>query len=214
MNMKTLKKSVFCILSALAVSILPSCSDKIYEEINTDPTKADHINPASQLTYAELQLFGDMNYVDVYRLYTYAFTQHLMGCWNTTNYGGQHRVDDNEMSRPWNNLYAGAMRNLTDGIAATKDDPEQVNLNAALRIMRVWKVLRSLNTTRRRNSTSCSSPNCVRLPVVSTSTPTPFPATPCLAATWMLGVRLPTRCACAMQCVYRMYCPTWQRRNS
>ncbi len=138
MNMKTLKKSVFCILSALAVSILPSCSDKIYEEINTDPTKAEHINPASQLTYAELQLFGDMNYVDVYRLYTYAFTQHLMGCWNTTNYGGQHRVDDNEMSRPWNNLYAGAMRNLTDGIAATKDDPEQVNLNAALRIMRVY----------------------------------------------------------------------------
>ncbi len=136
--MKTIKKSVFCILSALAVCVLPSCSDKIYEEINTDPTKADHINPASQLTYAELQLFGDMNYVDVYRLYTYAFTQHLMGCWNTTNYGGQHRVDDNEMSRPWNNLYAGAMRNLTDGIAATKDVPEQVNLYAALRIMRVY----------------------------------------------------------------------------
>lgn len=136
--MKTFKKSVFCILSALAVCVLPSCSDKIYEEINTDPTKADHINPASQLSYAELQLFGDMNYVDVYRLYTYAFTQHLMGCWNTTNYGGQHRADDNEMARPWNNLYPGAMRNLTDGIAATDNVPEQVNLNSALRIMRVY----------------------------------------------------------------------------
>lgn len=136
--MKTFKKSVFCILSALAVCVLPSCSDKIYEELNTDPTKADHINPASQLTYAQLQIYGDMNYVDVHRLYTYAFTQHLMGCWNTTNYGGQHRSDDNEMSRPWNNLYPGAIRNLTDAIAATGDNPEQVNINAALRIMRVY----------------------------------------------------------------------------
>ena len=123
---------------SVAVFVLASCSDKIYEEINTDPTKADHVNPSSQLSYAELQMYGDMNYVDVHRLYTYAFTQHLMGCWNTTNYGGQHRMDDNEMSRPWNNLYAGAIRNLTDAIEATKDDATQVNINAALRIFRVY----------------------------------------------------------------------------
>ena len=129
-------KKLFYIFAAIA--LLASCSDKIYEEINTDPTKADHINPASQLTYAELQMYGDMNYVDVHRLYTYAFTQHLMGCWNTTNYGGQHRMDDNEMSRPWNNLYAGAIRNLTDAIEQTKDDPTQVNVNSALRIFRVY----------------------------------------------------------------------------
>ena len=123
---------------SVAVFVLASCSDKIYEEINTDPTKADHVNPSSQLSYAELQMYGDMNYVDVHRLYTYAFTQHLMGCWNTTNYGGQHRMDDNEMSRPWNNLYAGAIRNLTDAIEATKDDATQVNIHAALRIFRVY----------------------------------------------------------------------------
>ena len=129
-------KKIFYI--ALCAIFFASCSDKVYEEINTDPTKADYINPASQLTYAELQIFGDMNYVDVHRLYTYAFTQHLMGCWNTTNYGGQHRMDDNEMARPWNNLYPAAIRNLTDAIAQTKDDPEQVNVYAALRIFRVY----------------------------------------------------------------------------
>ena len=123
---------------ALCAIIFASCSDKIYEEINTDPTKAAQVNPASQLTYSELQIFGDMNYVDVHRLYTYAFTQHLMGCWNTTNYGGQHRMDDNEMSRPWNNLYPGAMRNLTDAIEQTRNVPEQVNVHAALRIFRVY----------------------------------------------------------------------------
>lgn len=131
-----MKKKLFIILATVAV--LSSCSDKIYEEINTDPTKAAHINPASQLTYAELQIFGDMNYVDVHRLYTYAFTQHLMGCWNTTNYGGQHRMDDNEMSRPWSNLYPAAIRNLTDAIEQTKDVPEQTNVYAALRIFRVY----------------------------------------------------------------------------
>ena len=131
-----MKKKLFIILAAVAV--LASCSDKVYEEINTDPTKAANINPASQLTYAELQIFGDMNYVDVHRLYTFAFTQHLMGCWNTTNYGGQHRSDDNEMSRPWNNLYPAAIRNLTDGIANTKSDSTQVNVHAALRIFRVY----------------------------------------------------------------------------
>lgn len=131
-----MKKKLFILLAFAAV--LASCSDEIYEKINTDPTKADHVNPSSQLSYAELQIYGDMNYVDVHRLYTYAFTQHLMGCWNTTNYGGQHRMDDNEMSRPWNNLYPGAMRNLTDAIEATKDDGTQVNVYAALRIFRVY----------------------------------------------------------------------------
>ena len=129
-------KKIFVLFAAAIV--LASCSDKIYEEINTDPTKASRINAASQLTYAELQIFGDMNYVDVHRLYTYAFTQHLMGCWNTTNYGGQHRMDDNEMSRPWNNLYPAAIRNLTDAIEQTKDDSTLVNVHAALRIFRVY----------------------------------------------------------------------------
>ena len=123
---------------SVLVAVLASCSDKIYEEINTDPTKTTEVNAAAQLTYAELQLFGDMNYVDVHRLYTYAFTQQLMGCWNTTNYGGQNRMDDTEELRPWNNLYAGAMRNLTDAIEQTKGDSTKVNLNAALRIMRVY----------------------------------------------------------------------------
>ena len=132
MNMKRI---FFIAALALAFS---SCSDRIYEEINTDYTKADAIEPSMQLSYAALQLFGDMNYVDVYRLYTYAFTQHLMGCWNTTNYGGQHRVDDQEMGRPWNNLYPGAMRNLTDGIYRTDSMADQANINAAMRILRVY----------------------------------------------------------------------------
>ena len=123
---------------ALCAIFFASCSDKVYEEINTDPTKADVVNPASQLAYSMLQIYGDMTYIDVHRLYTYAFTQHLMGCYNTTNYGGLHRASDNEMSRPWSTLYPGAIRNLTDGIYRTADDPTKANINAALRIFRVY----------------------------------------------------------------------------
>lgn len=129
-------KKIFYI--ALCAIFFVSCSDKVYEELNTDPTRANNVDPASQLTYAALQMYGDMSYVDVHREYTYAFTQHLMGCWNTTNYGGTHLANDNEMSRPWNTLYPGSIRNLTDAIEKTKDDPEQANLNAALRIFRVY----------------------------------------------------------------------------
>ena len=129
-------KKIFLLVAAVAV--FASCSDKVYEDLNTDPTKSETLEPSYQLAYAEKQIFGDMNYVDVHRLYTYAFTQHLMGCWNTTNYGGQHRVDDNEMSRPWNNLYPGAFRNLTDAMARTKDVAEKKNIYAALTIFRVY----------------------------------------------------------------------------
>ena len=132
---KVMKKVFYIAIMALA---FVSCSDKVYEEINTDPTKADYVNPASQLTYSALQMYGDMNFVDIYRLYTYAFTQHLMGCWNTTYYGGQHRADDKETARPWNNLYPASIRNLTDGIVNTDEDSVRVNLNAALRIFHVY----------------------------------------------------------------------------
>ncbi len=132
---KAMKKLFYIAVLAFA---FVSCSDKVYEELNTDPTKTQTLDPSYQLAYAEKQIFGDMNYVDVHRLYTYAFTQHLMGCWNTTNYGGQHRVDDQEMGRPWNNLYTGAFRNLTDAMANTKDVEKQKNIYAALSIFRVY----------------------------------------------------------------------------
>ena len=138
-NILSLSASVLLSLS-VAVLGLSSCSDKIYQEINTDPAKAETMNPTLQLTYAELEIFGDMNYVDVHRLYVYAFTQQLMGCWNTTYYGGQQRVDDNEMSRPWNNLYAGAIRNLTDGLAHCNGNADMANIEAALRIFRVYVI--------------------------------------------------------------------------
>jgi hypothetical protein len=108
------------------------------ENLNTDPSKANSINPNAQLTNAELQTYGDLSMVEIYRNYHYAFSQQLMGCWNTTNYGGRHTLDNNEMSRIWTSFYPKAIKNLTDGIYRSKENASLSNINAALRIYRVY----------------------------------------------------------------------------
>jgi hypothetical protein len=108
------------------------------ENMNTDPSKAATIDPNAQLTTAQLQTYGDLGMVEIYRNYLYAFTQQLMGCWNTTNYGGRHTLDNNEMGRIWTSFYQQAIKNLVDAQYRTADDPEKVNINAILRIYRVY----------------------------------------------------------------------------
>jgi hypothetical protein len=108
------------------------------ENMNTDPSKAATIDPNAQLTTAELQTYGDLDMVNMYRNYLYAFTQQLMGCWNTTNYGGRHTVDNSEMARMWTTFYPVAIKNVTDAEYRTKDDPAKVNIYSALRVYRVY----------------------------------------------------------------------------
>ena len=90
------------------------------------------------MTTAQLQTYGDLGMVEIYRNYHYAFSQHLMGSWNTTNYGGRHTIDNNEMSRIWTSFYPNAIKNLTDGMVRTSEDPDKVNIHSALRIYRVY----------------------------------------------------------------------------
>lgn len=133
------KIKTFIILSAaLLAGISSSCSDSYMEDLNTDKSKANSIDPNAQLTTAELQTYGDLGMVEIYRNYLYAFTQQLMGCWNTTNYGGRHTVDNNEMGRIWTSFYPKAIKNLTDAILRSAEDGNRKNINAILRIYRVY----------------------------------------------------------------------------
>lgn len=138
--MGTMRKiKTFIILSAaLLAGISSSCSDSYMEDLNTDKSKANSIDPNAQLTTAELQTYGDLGMVEIYRNYLYAFTQQLMGCWNTTNYGGRHTVDNNEMGRIWTSFYPKAIKNLTDAIHRSAEDGNRKNINAILRIYRVY----------------------------------------------------------------------------
>jgi hypothetical protein len=139
-NYKHMKFRQYYITVLLVVSALfiGGCSDEYLENLNTDPSKASTIDPNAQLTTAQLQTYGDLGMVEIYRNYLFAFNQHLMGAWNTTNYGGRHTVDNNEMSRIWTSFYTNAIKNLTDGLVRTADAPDKVNIHSALRIYRVY----------------------------------------------------------------------------
>lgn len=95
------------------------------ENMNTDPSKAATIDPNAQLTTAQLQTYGDLSMMEIYRNYHYAFTQQLMGCWNTTNYGGRHTLDNNEMSRIWTSFYTQSLKNITDAQYRTAEDVQR-----------------------------------------------------------------------------------------
>ena len=131
-------KSYFTLILAAFTIFFTACSDEYMENMNTDPSKASTIDPNAQLTTAQLQTYGDLGMVEIYRNYLYAFNQQLMGCWNTTNYGGRHTVDNNEMGRIWTTFYTTAIKNLTDAQYRTTDNAEKVNINSAVRIYRVY----------------------------------------------------------------------------
>lgn len=138
--MKSIKSYIGTALTVCACAFMATAcsSDDYMANLNTDPSKAATVDPNAQLTTAELQTYGDLGMVEIYRNYLYAFDQQLMGCWNTTNYGGRHTVDNSEMSRIWTSLYPNAVKNITDAIRRTAGDDTKTNVNAVAQIWRVY----------------------------------------------------------------------------
>ena len=134
-----MRQSKYITIITMACALFfASCSDEYMENMNTDPSKAATIDPNAQLTTAQLQTYGDLSMMEIYRNYHYAFTQQLMGCWNTTNYGGRHTLDNNEMSRIWTSFDTQSLKNIIDAQYRTAEDAEKVNINSVLRIYRVY----------------------------------------------------------------------------
>ena len=134
-----MKKHIFNIASLMMLLTLggglSSCSDSYLEDVNTDDSKAETIDPNAQLTTALLQTYGDFSLMDTYRSYITGFTQYYAGGWNVSNYAGAVYPKDSEMAYPWNRYYQISIKNLVDAIHRTGDMP---NTNAALRIHRAY----------------------------------------------------------------------------
>lgn len=134
-----MKKHIFNIASFMMLLTLggglSSCSDSYLEEVNTDDSKAETIDPNAQLTTTLLQTYGDFSLMDTYRSYITGFTQYYAGGWNVSNYAGAVYPKDSEMAYPWNRYYQISIKNLVDAIHRTGDMP---NTNAALRIHRAY----------------------------------------------------------------------------
>lgn len=135
-----MKLSIYTIAFTLLTGVLSftSCSDEYMENMNTDPTKAAALDANAQLTTAQLQTYGDLGMIEIYRNYLYGFTQQLMGCWNTTNFGGRHMLSDDEMDRVWTTFYTNSIKNLTDAQYRTAQNQGKTNIHAALTIYRVY----------------------------------------------------------------------------
>lgn len=112
-----------------------ACSDAYMEDVNTDDSKANTIDPNTQLTTALLQTYGDFSLMDTYRSYITGFTQYYAGGWNVSNYAGAVNPNDNEMTHVWRRYYTIGIKNLVDAIHRSEDMP---NTNAALRIHRAY----------------------------------------------------------------------------
>lgn len=134
-----MKKHIFNIASFMMLLTLvvglSSCSDSYLEDVNTDDSKAETIDPNAQLTTTLLQTYGDFSLMDTYRSYITGFTQYYAGGWNVSNYAGAVYPKDSEMAYPWNRYYQISIKNLVDAIHRTGDMP---NINAALRIHRAY----------------------------------------------------------------------------
>lgn len=114
---------------------LCACSDAYMEDVNTDDSKANTIDPNTQLTTALLQTYGDFSLMDTYRSYITGFTQYYAGGWNVSNYAGAVYPKDSEMSHVWRRYYSIGIKNLVDAIHRSESMP---NTNAALRIHRAY----------------------------------------------------------------------------
>lgn len=134
-----MKKHIFNIASFMMLLTLggglSSCSDSYLEDVNTDDSKAETIDPNAQFTTTLLQTYGDFSLMDTYRSYITGFTQYYAGGWNVSNYAGAVYPKDSEMAYPWNRYYQISIKNLVDAIHRTGDMP---NTNAALRIHRAY----------------------------------------------------------------------------
>ena len=52
--------SYIAIILVTSLLFFTACSDKYMEDMNTDPSKADSVDPNAQLTTAQLQTYGDL----------------------------------------------------------------------------------------------------------------------------------------------------------
>ena len=137
--MKTIKifrKSRWYVAIALLLLLGGGCND--FDEMNKNPTKLTSIDPNSQLGYAQLLIFGDTRISTMGHEYCASFVQHFMGAWESSNFGGQFRKDNERTNNYWSRIYSLALNNLVDIIDSNQDNPLHHNVCVVANIMRIY----------------------------------------------------------------------------
>lgn len=126
-----MKKTYLYIALFGLLFIIPGC-DKDFEEINKDPVLPTSVDPVYLFSNALVNsAFYTLRYED-------EIVQQINTPFTGVLQGGNHNVwfEANNTSSPFNTLYGGAVKLLTDVLVKTKDDPARNNL---YQMARIWK---------------------------------------------------------------------------
>lgn len=131
--MKTIKY-----ISLLVLAVLLHGCTKDLTSLNENPAGYNELDPAYQFTTVQTGMSGDRE--DVWRydlLLASPMIQHLGGAWGIQA-GGMYQVFDlNYWASHWEKTYPRELKNIEDVVYKTAEDPDQVNIHAAARILRV-----------------------------------------------------------------------------
>jgi hypothetical protein len=113
-----------------------------FNDLNTDPTKSSNTNPANQLIFAQLWFSGDLSTQErTNAIVLVPMMQQMNGAY-FTRVGGMYIKDAPRMWVLWENSYQNDVINLVDAVERTNNVATLSNLNAMLRIMKVYTFAR------------------------------------------------------------------------
>lgn len=132
--MKTLK---YLVLFSFAL-VFQACT-KDLQSLNENPAGFAELDPSYQFTKVQAGLAGDRE--DVWRydlLVASPMVQHLAGAWGTQAGGMYQIMEKAYWTSHWEATYPRELKNIQDIVDKTNNDPDQININAAARILRVF----------------------------------------------------------------------------
>ncbi|MEM7656139.1 MAG: SusD/RagB family nutrient-binding outer membrane lipoprotein [Bacteroidota bacterium] len=130
------------VLLAGVVLIGASSCDNGFTELNVNPTQAAEMDPAFQLTRVEVTMSNSRyEYWRAQFIYTSCIIQHnasIFSYWS----GDKYNLIDSYSSALWDRTWGREVKNLVDLMERTKEDPDQVNYNAAATVLWVYVMAR------------------------------------------------------------------------
>ena len=128
--------------SSLFIGLICLCSCVDLTELNENPTKATSISPHLLIPTIQLTHSQYMQNTIRYFIYPGAFVNHWIGGWSMQEYGGKAKKNIAYMERLWVAYYPDIIKNAVALVSQTTDNPEEVNLNAIGRILKVEAFLK------------------------------------------------------------------------
>ncbi len=137
-----MKKHIKKLSLAAVTLLLLASSCKKFGDTNIDPTRSSNMDPAIQLTLAQLKFSGDLNVNErVSFMMTMPLVQHIAGSYSN-RWGGIYFNNPSVMAVLWEDSFGADVVNLVDAVKRTTGVAEKSNLNAVCRIMKVYTFAR------------------------------------------------------------------------